>query len=192
MQLGNKIYTRNGDGGKTSLLDGKEIPKTDVRIELLGKLDYLNCLLGHAKVIDDDLYYLELQGSFYDILEKLQENIFEISGYVASLNTGKFFDYKILNIDEMEETIDRIYSRKTQECFVYPGCGELNSRIHLSRAYCREVERFILKVDSIHFRIDKTIKIFTNRMSDFLYALAHFAAIIENKKENKWKGRKND
>lgn len=187
MQLSNKIYTKKGDLGKTSLIDGKEISKTDVRVELLGKLDYLNCLLGHAKVVDDDKYCLELQGSFADVFQKLQKNIFEISGHVATLNSGISFSYKIFDVDHMENVIDIIYNKKSQKSFVYPGFNELNSRIHVARAYCREVERFIIKVDSRHFRIDDKIKIFFNRMSDYLFALARFAVINENIKESECK-----
>ena len=43
------IYTKNGDGGMTSLVHGPSIPKSDDRIELLGTLDELMSHLGLVK-----------------------------------------------------------------------------------------------------------------------------------------------
>ena len=43
------IYTKNGDGGMTSLVHGPSIPKSDDRIELLGTLDELISHLGLVK-----------------------------------------------------------------------------------------------------------------------------------------------
>ena len=48
------IYTKKGDGGKTSLMNGVSISKSDDRIELLGTIDELNSAIGLAKVLADD------------------------------------------------------------------------------------------------------------------------------------------
>ena len=44
-----KIYTKTGDEGETSLLSGKRVLKTDIRIESVGVVDELNAwfLLNH-------------------------------------------------------------------------------------------------------------------------------------------------
>ena len=41
-----KIYTRTGDKGETSLIDGKRISKADARIEAFGSVDELNSFMG--------------------------------------------------------------------------------------------------------------------------------------------------
>lgn len=41
-----KIYTKTGDKGKTSILGGKRIEKSDELIDLLGEIDELNSYLG--------------------------------------------------------------------------------------------------------------------------------------------------
>ena len=48
------IYTKKGDGGKTSLANGIRISKSDDRIELLGTIDELNSAIGLAKVLTDE------------------------------------------------------------------------------------------------------------------------------------------
>ena len=40
------IYTRTGDGGKTSLVGGTRVSKTDIRLEAYGTVDELNSFLG--------------------------------------------------------------------------------------------------------------------------------------------------
>ena len=41
-----KIYTKTGDKGKTSLLGGTKVPKSDLRIECYGTVDELNSYIG--------------------------------------------------------------------------------------------------------------------------------------------------
>lgn len=42
-----KIYTKNGDNGKTQLLGGTMVDKYDVRIDAYGSIDELNSFIGH-------------------------------------------------------------------------------------------------------------------------------------------------
>ncbi|MDH7603994.1 MAG: ATP:cob(I)alamin adenosyltransferase, partial [Melioribacter sp.] len=41
-----KIYTKQGDGGKTSLLGGEKVWKDNQRIKAYGTVDELNAILG--------------------------------------------------------------------------------------------------------------------------------------------------
>src|ERR1700742_2283826 len=41
-----KIYTKTGDGGKTGLIGGTKVPKSDLRIESYGTIDELNSFIG--------------------------------------------------------------------------------------------------------------------------------------------------
>ena len=51
-----KIYTRTGDDGSTGLGDGTRLPKSDLRFELIGTIDEVNCWLGMltAEISEDD------------------------------------------------------------------------------------------------------------------------------------------
>ena len=46
-----KLYTKNGDRGTTSLMNGISVSKSDDRIELVGTIDELNSHIGLAKVL---------------------------------------------------------------------------------------------------------------------------------------------
>ena len=41
-----KIYTKTGDRGKTSLIGGTKVLKSDLRIEAYGTIDELNSWIG--------------------------------------------------------------------------------------------------------------------------------------------------
>src|SRR3954469_17664357 len=45
----NRVYTRHGDGGRTRLVGGQEVPKDDARIEAYGTVDELNAFVGAAR-----------------------------------------------------------------------------------------------------------------------------------------------
>ena len=44
-----RIYTRSGDAGETSLGDGSRVPKTSLRIVAYGSVDELNATIGAAR-----------------------------------------------------------------------------------------------------------------------------------------------
>ena len=52
-----RIYTRSGDDGRTSLGDGARLPKFHVRVTAYGSIDEANSIIGIAMlhVSDDDV-----------------------------------------------------------------------------------------------------------------------------------------
>ena len=54
------IYTKQGDKGFTSLLNGEKVSKADDRIELIGMFDELSSLIGLVKPVSDDEIKKEL------------------------------------------------------------------------------------------------------------------------------------
>ena len=72
-----KVYTKNGDLGKTSLIGGKSLSKNNIRIEAYGGVDELNAWIGLlADNIGDDR-----QVSF---LRYLQNQLFVIGSKLAT------------------------------------------------------------------------------------------------------------
>ena len=54
MVLLNRIYTRTGDAGETSLGDGTRTPKYSLRVEAYGTVDELNAAVGLARLSSSD------------------------------------------------------------------------------------------------------------------------------------------
>ena len=46
----NRIYTKRGDSGETSLAGGQRVPKDSLRIEAYGTVDELNAFVGIASI----------------------------------------------------------------------------------------------------------------------------------------------
>ena len=80
-----KIYTRTGDKGKTALLGGKRVLKSDIRIESYGNIDELNSYLGLLR--DHD----ELK-KHHNFLGQIQNELFVVGSHLAT-EQGKSFDY---------------------------------------------------------------------------------------------------
>ena len=69
------IYTKNGDSGKTSLMNGISVSKSDDRIELLGTIDELNSAIGLAKVLADH--------PLNDQLSRIQRELMQMMSGIA-------------------------------------------------------------------------------------------------------------
>src|SRR5208283_3891335 len=70
-----KVTTKAGDGGETSLSDGSRVSKEDVRIEVLGALDESNAVLGILR--------LHCGPGFDPALSQMQHTLFDIGGVLS-------------------------------------------------------------------------------------------------------------
>lgn len=161
-----KIYTRNGDRGTTSLMNGISVSKSDDRIELLGTIDELSSHIGLAKVLADDL--------LKDSLSHIQKNLIQI---MAGIADPRNLDYRFnaaetVNLEDMIDQIENAFPRK-KEFVLYGGC-ELSARIDVARAVTRRAERRFRKVEQNYGADAKAVQ-YINRLSDYLYLCARHA-----------------
>lgn len=159
------IYTKQGDTGFTSLLNGEKVSKADDRIELIGMVDELSSLIGLVKPVSDDKMKKELS--------IVQEDLMIIMAALADLSND---NYKINlgKISEMEEKIDLIEkSFQREKGFVLYGGCESSARLDVARAYARKSERYMVKVNQTYI-INENIMKYMNRLSDYLYMLARY------------------
>ena len=73
-----KIYTRGGDEGKTSLGSGERVAKHDLRVAAYGTSDEANAVIGIARLHTD--------GKADDMLARIQNDLFDLG---ADLCTPK-------------------------------------------------------------------------------------------------------
>jgi cob(I)alamin adenosyltransferase len=175
------IYTRAGDKGKTTLLEGKKVSKTHVRLEAYGAVDELNSSLGVAiSHLKNALLKKELL--------KIQNDLFEIGGQLASLRKDKKLDmYLEKRAKEFEALIDGWTSKLPKLTnFILPGGSKLASFLHLSRTICRRAERRVVDF-SVKEKVDQNVIMYLNRLSDFLFTMSRFGNKIEKQKEIIWK-----
>lgn len=159
------IYTKTGDCGSTSLLNGARVPKYDDRIELLGTIDELSSQLGFAKVIMCD--------TGKENISVIQQDLITIMSGIASSGD---YTYKVKDsmIEFLEDKIDKIENLFPREHkFVLYGQCEASARIDVARAVARRVERRFCKVKQVYGADANAMK-YINRLSDYLYVLARY------------------
>ena len=177
-----KIYTRSGDKGKTSLIGGKRVEKSDLRVEAYGTVDEL---MSHLAVVRDNTTDKALQDNIITIQNKLMT----IASHLASGDKDALSampqilnqDIKLLEemIDKMDEEIPELSH------FILPGGHPLSSLIHVSRAVCRRAERNMMRVKD--FSNDCPLSVtYVNRLSDYLFTLARFVLFRSGGFETPW------
>src|ERR1022692_1941910 len=78
----NRVYTRQGDAGETSLAGGQRVPKDSRRIAAYGTVDELNSFVGLAReTAAGDLAVATLGG----ILLRVQHELFNLGSILATL-----------------------------------------------------------------------------------------------------------
>lgn len=183
-----KIYTKGGDKGKTSLVGGTRLLKSDQRIDLYGDLDELNSFIGSVLSLGSELKREDLE-----ILLELQNVLFDL-GALMACEVKKREEYSLNNIEpifieKIEAAIDIIDQQlEPLKEFIMPRGSELACRLHVARTVSRRVERKLVGFES-QFP-DETIdnaNVLLNRLSDYLFVLARLANKQERESEIKWK-----
>lgn len=175
-----KIYTRSGDSGMTSLALGARVSKTDDRIAALGEVDELNCQIGVV------IAHLPQSHSITGELKLIQNTLFDIGGELA-MNTPDYPKLAQAKIDNLEQALDKLNSQiPPLKEFVLPGGTIAAAHCHLARAVCRRVERQIIALSSTDSEQHPTLTKYINRLSDFLFVAARSLALENNGKEVLW------
>lgn len=162
------IYTRTGDAGMTSLLDGSRIRKNSIRVESYGTIDELNSLLGFAKNLIEDKEIVEK-------IHMVQKELFAVAAELADPK-GTKFKAKLgeAEIHRFEGWIDEVVKRIDPEPkFIVPGTSKASGILHVTRTVCRRAERIMLTLDEQEPVNPLLIK-YINRLSDVLYMFARF------------------
>ena len=178
-----KIYTKTGDKGKTSLLGGTRVLKSNERIDAYGTIDELNSFLGLVSDLDPVKERVIL-------IRNIQSRLFTIGSSLAAETTrAKDFkpDLEEGDIITLEKAIDDMNeSLPTMKNFIIPGGHQLVSSSHIARTVCRRAERLIIRL-SESMEIEEIIIRYLNRLSDYLFVLARKQGHDLNINEIPWK-----
>ena len=159
-----KVITKKGDKGMTSLGEGSNVSKSDLRIETLGDLDELNAVLGVAIISCED-------NNVHKELTDIQNDLLNLGGEVAVPNIGNILikEDRINILENKTETLNK--TLPPLKDFILPGGDELSSRLHVARAVCRRAERSVVRLAESDDGDLRWIR-YLNRLSDFLFVLA--------------------
>src|SRR4051812_42712233 len=81
----NRVYTRRGDGGETTLAGGSRVPKDSPRIEAYGTVDELNSFIGLARASCEELSAAHPDlAALAGILRRVQHELFNLGAILAT------------------------------------------------------------------------------------------------------------
>lgn len=163
-----RVYTKSGDQGETSLVDGSRVSKADLRVASYGDVDELNSLLGLARVGLTDAQLDALLG-------RLQNELFVLGADLASPAGTLVPRVSEELVAELEHDIDALMEElEPLREFVLPGGNQLGATLHLARTVARRAERTVVALAAQEAITDAAVR-YLNRLSDLLFVLARVA-----------------
>lgn len=182
--MSNKVYTKTGDTGMTSLIGGKRVKKYDDRVEAYGSVDELSSFVGLLM----DMEGVE-EGYRKDLME-IQRKLFTIESHFA-LESGSEVSKMIPVLEEqdivfLEQRIDVMEAQLPPlKSFVIPGGNKVASVAHICRSVCRRVERQAWRLASHESVNDLDLK-YLNRLSDYFFVSARYFDFLIKRGESYW------
>lgn len=177
------IYTKTGDKGETGLFSSNKSKKIRVRkssliIEAIGSIDEANTSLGLAASFIGNKKLKEK-------ITEIQKHLFEVGGILAGAKIK--LDEKI--VSQMEKEIDDLTALMPPLTnFIFPGGSRPAAFLFTARTVVRRAERLIVKLNKDK-KINTTLLIYINRVSDYLFTLARYTNFREGVKEKAWIGK---
>ncbi len=180
------IYTKTGDKGTTSLMDGTRVSKDNARVDTYGSIDELNSQLGVVLAyLQDTPYETQLK----DDLLTIQKDLLNIGSILANPK-GKVGAKTVKHLDQQighfEKRIDEMTAQMPElSNFILPGGGKPGAFLHMARTVARRVER---KITSLVQKesVEMVIVRYFNRLSDLFFTMSRYINYKEGNKEVIW------
>ena len=158
-----RVVTRGGDAGETSLGDGSRVRKDTALIEAIGSVDESNAAIG----------VLALSAgapAVAAMLARIQNDLFDVGADLCVPGEAgdrlRLTDTPILRLEAevaaMNETLPPLTS------FVLPGGTPGAAHAHMARVIVRRAERTVVALEGVN----PAIRRYLNRLSDHLFVLA--------------------
>jgi cob(I)alamin adenosyltransferase len=187
----NRVYTKTGDKGQTSLIGGDRVSKAAPRIECYGTVDEVNATLGLVRTA---LESSAARDGLLAIIERVQNELFNLGAELATADPdrrAKAPHIEPRHIAALEADIDRLNDDLPDlKSFVLPGGGLTSSYFHLARTVCRRAERLVVAVSGAGEDVSNEAITYLNRLSDALFVFGRWAAHQEGAAEPLWDSRK--
>ena len=168
----NRIYTRMGDAGQTSLAGGQRVAKDDPRIQAFGEVDELNAFVGMARVSCMESREGRLKDGLAQILRRVQHELFNLGSILATKPEDvhpKQARVTEADVQQLEREIDGCNAELPPlRSFVLPGGTRLNTELHAARTICRRAERLLVGLARTE-EVPAVALQYLNRLSDALF-----------------------
>ncbi|MEZ4366244.1 MAG: cob(I)yrinic acid a,c-diamide adenosyltransferase [Kofleriaceae bacterium] len=181
-----KVYTKGGDLGETSLIGGDRVPKASPRIECYGTVDEVNATLG---LVREALRASKAGPRLLPIIARVQNELFNLGAELAAPDPAvraKLPRIEARHVEALEADIDGMNDDlPALRSFVLPGGGWASAYFHLARTVCRRAERLVVGVASSEDVGELSVR-YLNRLSDALFVFGRWAAHTDGEPEPVW------
>lgn len=178
------IYTKKGDKGETGMISQNpeekiRISKSSLKVRAIGAIDELDSFIGLAKSFTDNKKFLK-------ILSDIQKDLLTIGSILAGSGL-KFPKSKTTKLERLIDKWDSVLPKLSN--FILPGGTSLGAELHVCRSATRRAEREITALSEID-PVPDNIKMYINRLSDFMFQFSRFVNHEAKIKEDLWIGKK--
>ena len=157
-----RVVTRGGDGGMTSLGDGSRLRKDTPRMEAIGAVDEANAAIGWLRVA--------VPADTAVMLSRIQNDLFDAGADLCVPGEGgdrlRLTDVPALRLETEIESMNEALPPLTS--FILPGGSEAAARAHMARTIVRRAERSVIAVDGLN----PALRRYLNRLSDHMFVLS--------------------
>jgi len=167
-----KIYTRGGDSGETSLGNGARVAKSSARVCAYGEVDEANAVIGIAR--------LYVEGAEGLALGRIQNDLFDVGAdlCVPIEEAPKYPPLRVTQgqVDWLEREIDRMNAELAPlASFVLPGGSPAAAFLHQARTVVRRAERALVDLLAAPDEaVNRLVLVYLNRLSDLLFVMSRY------------------
>ena len=163
----NKIYTRTGDTGETSLVNGMRVSKHARRPSAFGDIDEANSVIGLARLHCADNAKADA------MLARVQNDLFDLGADIATPETDNpALRITTSQVSRLESEIDIMNDDlEPLNSFILPGGSAASAWLHLARTVIRRAERHLTRLATEEV-VNQAAMSYVNRLSDHLFVLA--------------------
>ena len=169
----NRIYTRGGDGGETSLGSGTRVAKHDLRVAAYGTVDETNAVIGLARLHTGDDTETDA------MLSRIQNDLFDLGADLCTPEGDARAARKAegalrivpAQVERLEREIDTLNEElEPLKSFILPGGTPAAAHLHMARTVARRAERLITELAGRE-PVNADALRYINRLSDHLFVL---------------------
>ena len=160
-----RVITRGGDNGQTSLGDGSRVPKDAVRVDAYGDVDEANAAIG--------LIRLHAPPEADAMLARIQNDLFDVGADLCVPGEAgdrlRLTDAPSLRLEAEVAAMNDAMPALTS--FVLPGGSPGAAQAHLARTITRRAERRVVALSHSE-TVNPAVIRYLNRLSDHLFVLS--------------------
>ena len=162
-----RVVTRGGDAGETSLGNGDRLRKDAARIAAIGAVDEANAAIGVLRLTTRSLPDTDA------MLARIQNDLFDVGADLSVPGEGgnrlRITDTPVVRLEAEVEAMNAALPRLTS--FVLPGGSAGAAHAHMVRTIIRRAEREVVRL-AAEEPVTPALLRYLNRLSDHLFVLA--------------------